>query len=157
MEELLKMGEANCMSLSKLYEVLSERFSSYAVRGIHAIDDGGDFMSSFRLSGVRSLETVREENGEYKYYEMGGFWRSIYMLKRAVDGGFHVFECVHESGEYDVFTGGFSYVMETFVWVIGEAEVYVEFHNHYGEPHRERVECVRDPEVLKIVEGVERG
>jgi len=157
MEELLKMGEANGMSLSKLYEVLSERFSSYAVRGVHAVDDEGDFTSDFRLSGVGSLETVREEQEKGRDYERGGFWRSIYRLKRAVDGGFHVFECVYESGGYDVFTGVYSYVRETFVWVIGDAEVYEEFHDLYGEPQRRRVECVRDPEVSRIVEEVERG
>ena len=145
------------MSLSKLYEALSQRYGSYAVRGVYASDYDGDYSRDFRLSGVELLETVREEEERDRDYETGSFWRTIYRLRKPVRGGIYVFECVHESGGYDVLTGYFRYVRETLVWVLGDAEAYEEFSDHYGEFHRRRVECVRDPGVLGIVEEVERG
>lgn len=140
------------MSLRSLYELLSTKYRSSAARSVFASDFDGDYSRDCWLDMGR-VEVVEEERDEGGDYETPSFYRTVYKLLKPEGEGFYLFECRHDSGDYNPFTGSFRRVSETYSWVIGggDVEVYQEFYDRDGKLCRTRMDVVRDVGIMALV------
>jgi len=135
------------MKLSELNRLL---MSKYSRRGYVAeiTDPNNPYITKPRNITIKGLRKIRVEEETREDIESGEWGGVRFTLKKSEEG-FYVFELyVYSSHLEDT---GPVLTSSTLFWVIGKADVYVEYKDE-----KVKVKTVEDPEIMELVKEIEK-
>jgi len=113
------------------------------------IDPSNPYITKPRNITIKGLRKIRVEEETWEDIE-GGDWGGVRFTLKKSEEGFYVFELyVYSSHLEDT---GPVLTSSTLFWVIGKAEIYLE----YDDGEKVKVKTVEDPEVMELVKEFEK-